>query len=67
MNVKRYFKPTAEHTKNKEKLKKPQQTNIQALESQEGLKQPSLSGPKSLLKALRGRILRRGVETLEVI
>jgi hypothetical protein len=37
------------------------------LESQEGLKQPSLSGPKSLLKALRGRILRRGVEALEVV
>ena len=38
MNVKRGFKPTAEPTKTKEKLKNPQELDTQALESQEGLK-----------------------------
>jgi hypothetical protein len=38
MNVKSGFKPTAELTKTKEKLKNPQEPRTQAPESQEGLK-----------------------------
>jgi hypothetical protein len=38
MNVKRGFKPTAEPTITKEKLKNPQQAKTRAVESQEGLK-----------------------------
>jgi hypothetical protein len=38
MNVKRSFKPTAEETKNEEKLKNPQESDTRAPESQGGLK-----------------------------